>query len=55
MLSNLVRIRTTMEINRKPIVFCVIIGNLIISYAINTVLHIFILQNKIDQIKVCRS
>ena len=38
---------TTMEISNIPIAFCVILGNLIICYIIITVLHVFILLNKI--------
>ena len=37
----------TMEISNIPIAFCVILGNLIICYIIITVLHVFILLNKI--------
>ena len=42
-----------MEISSIPIAFCVILGNLIICYIIITVLHVFILLNKIksNQIK----
>ena len=42
-----------MEISNIPIAFCVILGNLIICYIIITVLHVFILLNKIksNQIK----
>ena len=36
-----------MEIRSIPIAFCVILGNLIICYIIITVLHAFILLNKI--------
>ena len=36
-----------MEISSIPIAFCVILGNLIICYIIITVLHVFILLNKI--------
>ena len=36
-----------MEISNIPIAFCVILGNLIICYIIITVLHVFILLNKI--------
>ena len=36
-----------MEISNIPIAFCVILGNLIICYLIITVLHVFILLNKI--------
>ena len=44
-----------MEISNIPIAFCVILGNLIICYIIITVLHVFILLNKIksNQIKCC--
>ena len=43
-----------MEISNIPIAFCVILGNLIICYIIITVLHVFILLNKIksNQIKL---
>ena len=53
--SHLVRTRTTMEISNIPIAFCVILGNLIICYIIITVLHVFILLNKIksNQINKC--
>ena len=45
-----------MEIRNIPIAFCVILGNLIICYIIITVLHVFILLNKIksNQIKAGR-
>ena len=38
-----------MEISSIPIAFCVILGILIICYIIITVLHVFILLNKIKQ------
>ena len=56
--SHLVRTRTTMEISNIPIALCVVIlGNLIICYIIITVLHVFILLNKIksNQIKSSKS
>ena len=40
-----------MEISSIPIAFCVILGNLIICYIIITVLHVFILLNKIKSNK----